>query len=218
MQGRKLRIGRVVGAVVVVGFIVGGSWWAISENGGEEESVKPAVVEQVLPVSGPALAELEGLSKEIEGVSEEVSSLKEDVKDIKKKFSPAPVEPVLPSVEPALPSEKEVLTPEAEEADAAAALGESLHGFADFCTLLFPEMEKTMEDMLSSFQELTLASVEATAPEEVAPPQEEKKGFLSRLLPFGQGEGAPQPGGGFISWICGRLPCYALLAPYLQFM
>ena len=215
MQGRKLRVGRVVGAVVVVGLIVGGLWWAISESG-EEESPTPMVVEQVLPQPEPALVELGRLGKEIEKteaelrkVGEEVSSLK---KDIEKRFSPAPAEPALPS------REQVILPSEGEEEDVTAAMGKMLHDFADFCTLLAPEMAKVMQGMVSSLEDITVASIEATPPQEVAPPQEEKGGFLSGLFSLGQEEGEPQPGGGFISGICGRLPCYAPLEPCLQFM
>ena len=209
MQGRKLRVGRVVGAVVVVGFIVGGSWWAISESG-EEESPTPMVVEQVLPQPGPALVELGRLGKEIEKteaelrkVGEEVSSFK---KDIEKRFSPAPAEPALPS------REQMILPSEGEEEDVTAAMGKMLHDFADFFTLLAPEVVKVMGDIASSLETMV------STPQEVAPPQEEKGGFLSGLFSLGQEEGEPQPEGGFISGICGRLPCYAPLEPCLQFM
>jgi hypothetical protein len=184
MKGRKLRIDRVVGAVVVVGLIAGGSWWAIDEHGDEEESPTPAVVEEVLPQPEPPLAELEGLGKEIEGVSEEVSSLKEDVKDIKKKFSPAPVVEVSSDLPP----------PQVQEEDTMAALGRTLHDLADFTVLLLPEIQETIRNMAS-------AAAGALSQEEVAPPPspaEEEQGFLEKLVsPLGG-----EKGGGLLSQIC----------------
>jgi len=112
MQGRRLRIDRVVGAVVVVGLIAGGSWWAITESDREEKSPEPVGSQEVSPspeFSGvqPELKEevslfreleIKELSKEValreselKEVSKEVVSLREDIE----RRSSSPVEPAL---------------------------------------------------------------------------------------------------------------------------
>jgi hypothetical protein len=197
MQGRKLRIDRVVGAVVVVGLIAGGCWWAITESGEEEESPRPVPQEVVLPEPEPSLAKIEAELSRVESkLGKEVSSLKETMK----RLPSTPVEPVTPT-----PPEAQV-----QEESSTAALGRMLHDFADFVTLTLPKIGETIEDMTSAISKVL--PTEEAAP----PPPPEEKGLLAQLCGSMLGkEASPQDGGGLISQICGTLTesCTQIVMP-----
>jgi hypothetical protein len=192
MQGRKLRIDRVVGAVVVVGLIAGGSWWAIAGNGeGEEDSPKPTLSEEVV-TSEPklTLTEIEKLGREVTYLGGQVSSLK---KSVEEGLSSIQGESVLEEPVSA-PAEVQ------EEENAAAALGRMLYDSAKFCTLIIPKLQDTIVNVGYAFSEGLAVPQEITSPP--PPSEKEEKGFFSELLgPLG-GEKESEKGN-FIAQICG---------------